>query len=161
MNTPNGLGEIITTFGDVRKYVDETGLLGSGWTRDYLAMAQLPFSIPLSWNKGVVVSRITCHKLLVDTFEQVFSQIQAQGLCPAITDFGGCFSFRPERHSAKLSTHCWGIAIDLNPNENHQGTIGNMNHFIVDIFRAAGFKYGGDWVGRTDDPMHFQFATGY
>jgi hypothetical protein len=76
-----------------------------------------------------------------------------------LTCFGGCFAFRPQRTGTKLSTHCWGIAIDLNPYTNQQGTIGDMNAAVIDIFRAAGFEWGGDWTGHTRDGMHFGFVA--
>jgi hypothetical protein len=76
--------------------------------------------------------------------------------------FGGCFSFRPQRTGTKLSTHAWGIALDLNPESNAQGTAGNMDARVVAIFKQAGFTWGGDWHGRVRDPIrHFQFCTGY
>src|SRR5208282_5634682 len=110
MNTPNGLQEIKNTFGDITEYIDETGLLEPDWTTEYLTTMDLPFSIPLSWNKTVSVTRITCHKLLAQTFNDVFTKIQSQGLQQSITDYGGCFSYRQQRHSTdKLSTHAWGI----------------------------------------------------
>jgi len=78
-----------------------------------------------------------------------------------ITSLGGCFSFRPQPTGTKLSTHSWGIAIDLNPETNAQGTAGDIDSAIVDIFRKAGFQWGGDWEGSSRDPMHFQFFSGY
>jgi hypothetical protein len=107
------------------------------------------------------VSTITCHKLLANVFSHVFVHIQGSGLQNKITSFGGCFSFRPQRTGTKLSTHAWGVAIDLNPQTNQQGTAGNMDTSVIAVFREAGFKWGGDWQGRTRDPMHFQFCTGY
>jgi len=104
---------------------------------------------------------ITCHKLLASVFTGVFDRIQSSGLQSKITSFGGCFSFRPQRTGTKLSTHAWGIAIDLNPETNEQGTAGNMDSGLIATFREAGFKWGGDWQGRSRDPMHFQFCTGY
>jgi D-alanyl-D-alanine carboxypeptidase len=65
------------------------------------------------------------------------------------------------RTNTKPSTHSWGIAIDLNPETNAQGTAGDMDAGVIEIFRGAGFKWGGDWEGGTRDPMHFQFCTGY
>jgi hypothetical protein len=161
METPNGLAEIISTFGDIHKYIDGTGVLMPSWTTDYLAVADLPFPIPLSWKKDVSVQHITCHRLMVKTFEQVFAEIQAQGLAHLITSFGGCFNFRQERTGHKLSTHCWGITVDLNPLENLQGTAGNMPQPIIDIFTKAGFEWGGTWSPEVRDPMHLQYATGY
>jgi hypothetical protein len=90
-----------------------------------------------------------------------FFRIQSAGLQSQITSFGGCFAFRPQRTGAKLSTHAWGIALDLNPESNAQGTAGNMNPGIVAIFKEVGFTWGGEWQGSKRDPMHFQFCTGY
>lgn len=161
MQTPSGIEEIVATFGDIHQYVDSTGVLSQTWSDLYLSIAELPFSLPLAWNPSVSVTRITCHKLLVKTFEQVFQQIQSKGLQDKLTSYGGCFAYRPQRTGTKLSTHAWGIAVDLNPGENEQGTIGNMDPGIVEIFEEAGFRWGGDWLGKVKDPMHMQFATGY
>jgi len=94
-------------------------------------------------------------------FASVFSKIQSAGLQERLTSFGGCFSFRPQRTGTKLSAHAWGIAIDLNPETNQQGTAGNLDQAIIAIFRNAGFQWGGTWQGKSRDPMHFQFCTGY
>ena len=64
-------------------------------------------------------------------------------------------------HGDEASAHAWGIAIDLNPETNQQGTAGNMDYAVITAFREAGFKWGGDWTGKSCDPMHFQFCTGY
>ena len=121
----------------------------------------LPFPLPLSWDKSQRVTQIRCHKLLVPVFSNLFARIQSAGLQDKITSFGGCFAFRPQRTGTKLSAHAWGIAIDLNPETNQQGTRGNMDPDIVELFREAKFEWGGDWHGKSCDPMHFQFCTGY
>ena len=161
MTTPNGLDEIVAQFGDVHSYVGADGTLSAMWQTDYLAHAVLPFSLPLDWNRAVTVNKLLCHKLMVDTFEQVFQQIVDAGLQAQIKTFGGCFMYRPQRTGNKLSTHSWGIAIDLNAFENAQGTQGNMSMDVVRIFRTVGFKWGGDWPDKRCDAMHFQFATDY
>ncbi len=104
---------------------------------------------------------MTCHKQLQPGFEEVLQEIVRAGLQSKITSFGGCFSFRLQRTGTKLSAHSWGIAIDLNPESNAQGTHGNMDPGIISIFGQAGFNWGGEWQGSVRDPMHFQFCTGY
>ena len=159
--TPHGLEEVIATFGDIRKYIRSDGTLMPNWERKHLARTRLPFSIPLSWARSSRVSRLYCHKKLVKVFPAVFAEIQRKGLRSEIRTYGGCFNYRSKRSSGKLSTHSWGISIDLNPTSNGMGTKGDMNPKVVEIFRRHGFKWGGDWTGRGKDPMHFQFCTGY
>jgi hypothetical protein len=158
---PRGLDEICVTFGDIFGYIAKDHTLHAAWQTEFLARIALPFPLTISWDHSQSVSAITCHKLLGSIFANVFSQIQSSGLQNKITSFGGCFSFRPQRTGTKLSTHAWGIAIDLNPETNQQGTAGDMDPAVIGIFRGAGFKWGGDWTGKTRDAMHFQFCTGY
>jgi hypothetical protein len=158
---PHGLDQIRTTFGDIFQYVIPDHTLDPRWQADFLARIPLPFALPRSWDKSRTVRQMTCHKLMASIFTDVFERLKNAGLQQPINGFGGCFSFRPRRTGTKLSAHSWGIAIDLNPETNAQGTAGDMDVSIVGIFRDAGFEWGGDWQGRTRDPMHFQFCTGY
>lgn len=158
---PHGIEEIRATFGDISQFILPDDSLDPRWQAQFLARAPLPFAIPLSWDKSRLVNQITCHRLLAQTFTNVFARIQRAGLEQSITSFGGCFAFRPQRTGTKLSTHAWGIAIDLNPESNAQGSAGNMISDVSAIFREAGFEWGGDWEGRVRDPMHFQFCKGY
>src|ERR1700680_1814868 len=110
---PHGPGEIVVTFGDIYDYIRPGGSLDPRWQTDYLASVELPFPLPLSWDHSKSVSRMTCHKRMVEIFASVFGLVQARGLQSRISTFGGCFAFRQQRTGAKLSTHSWGIAIDL------------------------------------------------
>jgi hypothetical protein len=161
LTAPHGLNEIIATFGDIQTYVASNGQLLARWQVDFLARASLPFPLHLSWDPSRTVTQMTCHRRMTDVFSSVFGSIQERGLQDGITSYGGCFAFRPQRTGSKLSTHSWGIAIDLNPESNPQGSAGNMDSGVINIFRHAGFEWGGDWQGKTRDPMHFQFCTGY
>ena len=158
---PHGLDQIVQTFGDILSYIRKDHTLDPQWQADFLTTIDLPFPLTLSWDHSRSVQRMTCHTKLSATFADTFSRIQSAGLQLKITGFGGCFSFRPQRTGGKLSTHAWGIAIDLNPESNAQGTAGDMDAGLVAIFKQAGFSWGGEWQGKVRDPMHFQFCTGY
>ena len=161
MNVPNGLSEIVATFGDIHAYIDGSGHILPAWEKEQLAEAEIPFALELSFAPAVLVTKIRCHRLLVSTITDVFTKIADQGVANKVSTFGGCYAFRPERDGTKLSTHSWGIALDLNPESNRQGTVGMMDSDVVKIFTDAGFEWGGDWPMPRTDPMHMQFATGY
>lgn len=161
MQTPSGLSEIVSTFGDISKYIGSDGHVSPMWEANVLGSADLAFPIRLSWNPLITVTKITCHKLLVPTIQGIFSEMVSKGLSVQIKTFGGCYAYRSQRTGTKLSTHAWGIAMDLNPESNEQGTMGNMHPGIIKLFRDAGFEWGGDWPLPRQDPMHFQFATSY
>ena len=158
---PHGLQGIITVFGDIFDFIHSGGTLDPRWESEMLTRINLPFPLPLSWNPDLLVDQIRCHKLLAAVFMQVFAQIHERGLMGRVNSLGGCFSFRLQRAGAKISTHAWGIAIDLNSASNAQGTAGTMDPALIEIFRGAGFIWGGDWLGKRRDPMHFQFCSGY
>ncbi len=161
IKVPNGLDEIIRMFGDIYVYIRPDGMLDPKWEANNMVSAPIPFAIPLSWDPVKKVTSIYGHKKLAAIYTAVFTEIQNKGLADKITRYGGCYNFRAKRTSSKLSVHAWGIGLDLNPETNMQGTTGNMPDGVIKIFRAHGFIWGGDWTGKSKDPMHFQYASGY
>jgi D-alanyl-D-alanine carboxypeptidase len=159
--TPHGLEAITAMFGDIYEYIRKDRSLDPRWQADALVRIELPFPLTLSWDHAKSVTQMTCHKKLGEVFKNVFATIAAQGLQTGLRTFGGCFAFRQQRTGRKLSAHAWGIAVDLNPETNVQGSPGDMALGTITVFRDAGFEWGGDWSGKTRDPMHFQFCTGY
>ena len=162
---PAGLAEINATFGNIMDYVklmpNGSMLLSPEFEQIHICSLELPFSVRLVGNTDVIITRIRCHKLLREHFKLIFDKILDEGLQGAIKSFGGCFNFRQKRSGTGLSTHSWGIAIDLNPETNRAGTKGDLDHGIISIFKDAEFVWGGEWIGHTRDPMHFQFCSGY
>ncbi len=118
---PHGLEQIRATFGDIQKYILHDGTLDPSWQTKFLSFIVLPFPLMLSFDHSTTITHFTCHKLLIEVFADVFEQIVSNGLQAKITNFGGCFAFRSQRAGTKLSTHSWGIAIDLNPETNPAG----------------------------------------
>lgn len=73
----------------------------------------------------------------------------------------GCFAPRASRSDAnRLSTHSWGIAVDINADTNPMRSpmVRDIPDAWVAAFEACGWTWGGRW--KTPDPMHFQFARG-
>ena len=158
---PHGLPELLAQFGDIYAHLREDGTLDPRWETEQLARAPLPFPIALSWDPAKQVRNLYCHRRLVPVFPAVFAEIERRRLRGKVRSFGGCFNFRAKRSGNKLSTHAWGVAIDLNPETNGMGREGDMAPGIVKVFESFGFTWGGRWSGRGKDPMHFQFCSGY
>lgn len=158
---PHGLNALCGGFGDIYDYLREDGSLDPRWEMEHLARVTLPFPITLSWDATKQVRSLYCHKRLTGRFQVVFAEIERRGLRDRVRTYGGCFNFRAKRSGNKLSTHAWGVAIDLNPETNAMGREGDMAPGIVKVFEEAGFTWGGRWSGRGKDPMHFQFCSGY
>lgn len=146
---PNGLDEIQHTFG----FIDD---------RDFETTNIVSFDLPYPLLYGEqAVHRSRCHRLVVDNFRQAFLEIAHAGLEDEARHYGGIYNQRAIRGaSSHPSTHSWGIAIDLEPAKYPLRSDARFPVAIVDIFKRAGFFYGGDFRSRKD-PMHFQICTGY
>jgi hypothetical protein len=162
---PQGPEEIIEIFGDIGRYVhagrDGKPRLYTRFEYDHITTVRLPAPIPLAGRPGQFADKVRCHRLLAPKFEAILKEMAAGNLQSQLQSFGGCFCFRPKRRGGGYSTHSWGIAIDLNPETNLPGTPGHMNDSLVWLFKNHGFIWGGDWKGKSKDPMHFQYCTGY
>ena len=86
-------------------------------------------------------------------------------LAPFLQDIGGTFIWRRIARSRNLSTHAFGIAIDVNVDRSNywrwtfkgQPMIwkNRIPQEIVDAFEAEGFIWGGRWAHY--DTMHFEY----
>lgn len=70
------------------------------------------------------------------------------------------FNARTVADSRQMSRHTLGIAIDINYPQNPYRAdaklITDMPAWFVEVWRDAGFCWGGDWKGEKD-PMHFSW----
>lgn len=145
---PKGYNQIIELFGLPCQDICDAGRV------------TMPQPLPLGWNKGARIRVFSCHKLLEPVFTSVFREIDRRGHWNLLEDFGGCYNCREQRGSTdKVSTHSWGIGIDLNMHRNPLGQTPTMPKQIIAIFADHGFQWGGTW--RRPDGMHFQYATNY
>ena len=128
----------------------------------------LPYPMFLAWDKQKEVPRMSCHVFVAPYIERILKEtlkhygpdrIKALGL----DLFGGCLNVRKMRGGNSWSMHSWGIAVDLDPDNNEL-------HMGRDKARFAKPEYHTFWnivesvgavsLGRTQnyDWMHFQFA---
>lgn len=126
----------------------------------YAGIVKLPAPLKYSWQPGIAKD-FQCHRLMVDTFTQVFQAIYEGGHWGKITYFGGCYNKRKKTaNSEQWSTHSWGVSVDLDPLTNGYGNKRyTMHPAIIGIFEAHGFIAGARWP--VPDAMHFQYVTGY
>lgn len=69
--------------------------------------------------------------------------------------YGGCHNYRKKVGGSSLSTHAWGVAIDIAPDENpYAQTSTKFSAAAIDIMERWGFLSGGRAWGK--DWMHFQ-----
>jgi hypothetical protein len=179
MTTPNGRAQVKAVFGNPAL---RNGSLNKHWEATNIIDVTLPYKM---FYGGKPVTHISFHKLAAPQLKAALEDIwnyarhavkeqygydhstayydkktreylSARGL----TNFGGSYVFRHIEGSTNLSTHAFGIAIDIDPEHNAQGTKGHIPPFAAAIFKKHGFFWGGDWRLPRKDPMHMQLATG-
>lgn len=182
-NAPHGLQAIIAFYGNPTK----NGALDHDWYKNNIVSVQLPpgMYLKLAWDNTQVVRSVQIHRKCADSLGRIFTQIWNKirleqkakypgrdtpfydGQCNSVLrslgldQFGGSFNYRPIRGRSQLSCHAFGCALDLAPDGNQLGaTHGTMPQWVVDLFKAEGWTWGGDFKNRRDF-MHFQFCSGY
>ena len=163
LHLPNGLDEIIAKYGNPDTNSDY--ILDPEWYAENTNAYKLTQPLRLSWNPNSTVRHIRAHRSVGFAFVQAIDDMVNYKGIEWLRErnydhYGGCFEFRKMRNYPGLSTHSWGIAIDLVPQLGGMGdNPDRYPEFIVDIFKSYGFAWGGDW--QYPDAMHFQMCTGY
>ena len=135
--------------------------------RESISTITPAYPLTLAFPPGTTVTKVTCHKKVADNLTRVFEKIlehfgSVENVRKARMHlFAGMFNFRKIRGSNRLSTHSWGISIDIDSAKNPQGkphdeSKGMMPKAVVAIFEAEGWKWGGKFRGKRVDCMHFQ-----
>lgn len=109
------------------------------------------------------ISSITCNVKVAASLRRILAAILAHyGSLTAIQEVGldvydGCYNDRNVRGStSKRSMHAYGAAIDFDAEHNPLGAMhGRMPAEVVAMFKAEGWRWGGDYSGRKDW-MHFE-----
>lgn len=135
--------------------------------KGYLVYIDLPYPMRIAWQRKTKIKRFQCHKLVAHAFLNVFNELLAHYGYDRIVElgidlYGGCFNYREMRGGTELSTHSWGIALDLDPDRNLLHESAKTARFarpeykmMIDIFYRNGFINLG--VERDFDWMHWQY----
>lgn len=116
---------------------------------------------------------ITVHKALAEDVIAIFKEIADAGFCAYDV---GAYVWRAMAASGNQSHHSYGVAIDINPNENYMIKNGKIvagscwnpssnkysfgpDSVVVRAFQKRGWVWGGSWKS-SKDYMHFSY-TGY
>jgi len=151
LKVPDGRVDLYDTFGDP---------LESGYWKEYGAFCETPpemdhcFVYEFAGKHG-----FWCNRFLIEKFQKVYVAIVRVGLTDEVKTFGGCYNVRKIRGGDKLSTHSWGIAVDLNVAENMMGHEPGMHPGVVKCFEDEDFTWGGNFSRK--DGMHMQYCKNY
>lgn len=162
-----------------RVYGDPGTKASASWQKENLVKVVLPYSMRLAWDSKTYVTTATVHKKAVD-LPHILNEIAlnirfvVKAENPGLTtmdydlltlkeldklglrEFGGTYNHRLVRGGSKLSSHSWGIAIDINPVKNGLGNHRyTMPEWVIKIFESYGWTAGARWSGSRCDAMHF------
>ena len=150
--------EVRREFGDPAEYITDSGGISSKWESIIITSFLLPQPLPYCADTTIMIKSVRCHKRIAHfmqaALQELYDNTEVWG---SINDFGGCYNWRTQRKSKNLSRHSWGIAIDIDVNDNPMATKGAMHPKAISIFRSYGFLWGGNFRSRKD-PMHFEFG---
>lgn len=132
-----------------------------------MVLVKLPYTM---WMDEIKITKTFMNKVCADSLVRVLTylweyydkdpeKIKAAGL----DVFSGTWNIRPMRGGSKMSTHGYGLAIDINAPHNALGAIPGKDKLsftkdspVVKAFEAEGWTWGGHW--SRPDGMHFQAA---
>lgn len=129
-----------------------------------LTNAPVPFRMTY---EGALVRGIRCHVKVAPALTAALAAVwdaygrdQAALEATHLTRYSGAYNYRPIRGSSRLSCHAFGAAVDFDAEHLPLGRPnppGGIPAKVVDIFKAHGAFWGGEYISRKD-PMHFQWA---
>ena len=133
-----------------------------GKAGDESQLVSFEFPFPMFY-EGKRVLKSRCHRLVKDSLVRILGEIGTRwagnrGILEEAEDYGGIYNFRKMRGGSSISRHSWGIAIDLDADDNGNHAPwpqeADMPLEILEAFARQGWMSAGAGWGR--DAMHFQ-----
>lgn len=112
--------------------------------------------------------RLRVHKKLANELTAIFNELANIKFPVKKGDTYGYGWRKMASGTGSLSHHSYGVTIDLNANDNpptYWNSVPDKNSpyynnpVVVQIFKAHGFYWGGDWSYKYNDPMHFTYTN--
>lgn len=128
--------------------------------RKFMGIVCVPASISpylINTATGQPTKNIYVNIDLAPALVMAFRLIEERGLQSRLKSYDGCLNIRTIRGSGILSTHAYGLAIDINAKGNGLGETPTIDPDLVKCFTDAGWSWGGTF--RRLDGMHFQIAA--
>jgi len=120
-----------------------------GWVRRNIRSERVP-----------ILGEVTCHRRIIPLVRGALRELVRRGLEDLVdpSQYGGCYSARfiGRDPGSGLSTHAWGVSIDINVADNPLGAEPVLDPRVVRTFERWGFVWGGRFI--RPDGHHFQFA---
>ncbi|MBI4558824.1 MAG: M15 family metallopeptidase [Candidatus Hydrogenedentes bacterium] len=126
----------------------------------WMATFDVPDNVERGWVNSFTqkpTTRIYCNKDIHSALAQALQNLKNADLLSELKTYDGCFEIRPVRgRPGRVSTHAYGLALDINASENGLGQPPRLSAPFVKCWTDAGFDWGGDFARK--DGMHFSFA---
>lgn len=136
-------------------------IISDDWRRRNLVRATIPLVRPTP----TIAGRVTLHRRLVGPLRRVMMRIRAAGLSDRVVTTWApwCARHKNWNPNKGLSSHSWGVGIDINDRWNGPGVTpppvgeeGSVRE-LIPFFLEEGFAWGGDFTSPIDG-MHFELA---
>jgi hypothetical protein len=113
------------------------------WVAANIATADVP-----------ILGRVRCHRAVLPALERALAELKVAYLRHTLAEDSGCHVPRLIAGEG-ISRHAWGIAFDLNAEDNPTGQASAQDPRLVEAFERWGFTWGGHWL--VPDPAHFEY----
>lgn len=166
IEAPGSIGGIAT--GDLKDLFPN----GIPTTEEEMKQYLTTITIDINDANGNKTTRsLTVHKAIAEDVKEIFAEIQASGFKIKSV---GAYSWRSMAAGSSRSHHSYGVAIDINPDENYMVKNGQVvagslwdpanneysisaNGPVVRAFAGKGWAWGGSWKS-SKDYMHFSLT---
>ncbi len=116
------------------------------WVAEHIVDADVP-----------IIGRVRCHRGIVTQLTGAMTELADRGLEHLVDpdQYAGCHTSRLIAPDAAISHHAWGIAVDINADDNPYGQPSAQDPRLVETMQRWGFTWGGFWL--VPDAMHFEY----